>query len=66
MNKRDKTKKDVRVENKELHVELKATEQKRNEEFVTAECLVQSVLDQSTDAIVLCDIHGLIVRTSHL
>jgi diguanylate cyclase (GGDEF)-like protein len=64
MNKRDKTKKDVRVENKELHVQLKATEQKRNEEFVTAECLVHSVLDQSTDAIVLCDIHGLIIRTS--
>lgn len=64
MNKRDKTKKDTRVENKALRVQLKETVQPRGEEFVTAECLVHSVMDQSTDAIVLCDINGLIVRTS--
>ncbi|CAG0942918.1 putative signaling protein [Candidatus Brocadiaceae bacterium] len=64
MNKRDKTKKDLGVENKELRVQPKETERKHDEEFVTAECLIHSVLDQSTDAIVLCDIHGLIIRAS--
>jgi two-component system CheB/CheR fusion protein len=39
--------------------------QKRNEEIVAAERLARSVLDQSVEAIVVCDRQGQVTRASH-
>ncbi|HEY6006326.1 MAG TPA: PAS domain-containing protein, partial [Anaeromyxobacter sp.] len=39
-------------------------EQKRNEEIVAAERLARSVLDQSAEAIVVCDLEGRVTRAS--
>jgi PAS domain S-box-containing protein len=40
------------------------TDQKRNEEIVAAERLARSIIDQATEAIVVCDIKGKIIRYS--
>ncbi len=38
--------------------------QLENDEAVTAECLTQAILDQAREAIVICDVNGLILRVS--
>jgi PAS domain S-box-containing protein len=42
------------------------TEQKRTEEILKAERLSRSILDQATEAIVVCDQKGRIIRTSQM
>jgi PAS domain S-box-containing protein len=42
------------------------TEQKRTEEIVAAERLSRCILDQATDAIVVCDKNGKIIRASQM
>ncbi|MDD1760248.1 MAG: ATP-binding protein, partial [Methanothrix sp.] len=41
------------------------TEQKRKEEIVAAEKLARSIIEQATEAIVVCDKSGKIIRFSH-
>ncbi|MFB3765285.1 MAG: PAS domain S-box protein [Methanotrichaceae archaeon] len=40
------------------------TEQKRNEDIVAAEKLARSIIEQATEAIVVCDVRGKIMRFS--
>ncbi len=42
------------------------TQQKRNEEFMAAERLARSIIDQAGEAIIVCDESGRIIRASRL
>ncbi len=42
------------------------TEQSKDGEIAAAECVAHSILDQSMEVIVVCDIHGRIVRASRM
>lgn len=46
------------------HDKTKTELQLENEEAVTAECLTHAILDHAMEAIVICDVNGLIIRTS--
>ncbi|KAB2832723.1 MAG: PAS domain-containing protein, partial [Candidatus Brocadia sp.] len=64
MRKQEKTKSNRQVENEGCIAVANGSEQKHHEDIATDVCLSHSILDQTMEGIVVCDVSGRIVRAS--
>lgn len=64
MRNRNKTKNDRQVENEVRFVTVNENELKKNGDIITGVCLSQSILEQTMECVVACDMNGRIICAS--